>query len=78
MNTFTEVTLFDGEAEFMAHRSGSRWVRAYAFKRDVDDGYYPPSWKWEPGLNPLFVNLVEPTPGKAVNSLRARGFRAWL
>lgn len=73
--SFTEVTLSDGEAEFMAHRSNEgKWIAAYAYKRDVDSGYYPPSWKWRTGLNPLFLHLNEPTPSKAVNSLRQRGF----
>jgi hypothetical protein len=74
MNTFNEITLTNGDVSVMVHIEGTKAVRLYAFRADVDDGYFAPSWQWKDGLNPLFVHLVSPSPVRAKRALHARGF----
>ncbi len=68
-----ENTLFDGEAEAMANWNGKEWTGFYVYARDVE--YYPRSYKWENGRNPLFVHLISPAPSRAVHACLSRGFR---
>jgi len=74
VNTFNEITLTNGDAEVMVHIGGTKAVRLYAYRRDVESGYFAPSWEWTDGLNPLFVHLVSPSPARAKRALHARGF----
>lgn len=64
----------DGDAEVMIHTSNGKDIRLYAYARDVKDGYFPPSWQWATGNNPVFLHLSSPSPNSAKHSLAARGF----
>lgn len=68
-----ERTLFDGEAESMLHEDeNGKAIALYIYARDRD--YYPASWKFKAGLNPLFIHLESPRPSQAKHALFARGF----
>lgn len=58
MKTFTEYTFTNSETEFMAHLSGNKWVRVYFYKDDIPEL----ARKTSESKNPLFRDLVSPTP----------------
>lgn len=74
---FTEVTFFDGEREVMVHQeTDGTYSRAYTYVRDLAE--MPQSWqvKTSPSLNPLFVNILNPSPAALVRKLRNAGYVA--
>jgi hypothetical protein len=73
--TYSEITFTDGVAEVMAHKSGGKWIRVYAYAEDVKGCTFPDKWKWEPSPgNKMFVNLVSPSPSAAVRWMMGNGF----